>query len=257
MTPQFIEQDMSVPAGTPETAPVQVTVPMQSGWISDCEVMIPAGHCLLTGFAVTVAGTLVVPYSGSAWVVDNDTTIKYPINRWVNQGNLVIQGFNTGIFPHKFFFRATWHVSEPMPQITTAVSGITTAEADTTAAVAGLAAEPDETDTDLTGLDTTDTSSADGSDLTGLDQAPVIDVTTLPPPPPIGSPPPTAPVAPVSRANVPGAGKPPAKKPGPVRGPGKTAPKPEPKKPAKPTGAQHGGPVHVKEPAKPPKKATR
>lgn len=217
MLTQPVEADLTVPAGTPASAPVTLTVPVQNGWIGRARLTVPDGHNGLTGWQLMLAGTPIIPYSGSGFIITNDAKWDFDLNREVNKGELQIVAYNTGTYPHTFYFVVWWQAAAPSPPIAASLASDTAVPAGTDAAVADLTGS-DLTSDDL--ADITDLSAgADSTDLEAIDQsdAPVVDVTAFLPSPDITAPPPSSAAAPVNRAK----GAPPAKgghvAPGPIR----------------------------------------
>jgi hypothetical protein len=92
-----------------------------------------------------LAGTTVIPYSGSGFVVGDDDEYTWQLDRWCNQTQLVVKGYNTGVYPHTFYFKAEWEPNEPGLTATASLAANSVSSDQTAAAVAQLAqAEPDD-----------------------------------------------------------------------------------------------------------------
>jgi hypothetical protein len=139
MAAQVVACDLTVQPGTPATAPLQATVPQAGGWISRIILVIPAGHNSLTGWALVLTGTVIVPYSGVGWIIGNDHMYEWQLDRYCNEGQLVVQGYNTGVFAHTFYFLADWDPAEPALGVTASIEASTPVSDATTSAVAGIA----------------------------------------------------------------------------------------------------------------------
>ena len=135
---QLVAADLTVPAGTPASAPVQAIVPVDTGHIGKGYLTIPSGPNGLAGWALLVAGTVVIPYSGVGWIIGNDHVYEWLIDRDVNAGQLVVQAYNTGTFPHTFYFACESMPYNQSGQITATLATGTPDETATTAAVAAL-----------------------------------------------------------------------------------------------------------------------
>lgn len=248
MLVQPVEADLTVPAGTPASAPVSAVVPVTTGWIGKARLTIPDGHNGLTGWALQVAGTTVIPYSGSGYVISNNHVYEWELNRQVNTGQVVVMGYNTGQFPHTFYFYGEWQSQAPTPPVSAVLASGTPAASDVTADVGDLAVTP--ADLGTPDVSTTEPGESDlsGDDLAELEGVPSADVTSYPPAPPAGISPPSTAAAPVDRALLsiarktapakPPAGHttgPPRRAPEPPRTPVKPVPRPEPRSP-KPVG---------------------
>lgn len=144
MTAQFVNGDLIVPAGTPIAAPVSLVIPMPDGWISLARLTIPLGHNGLTGWSLVLARTVIIPYWGSPWLVANDQHFDFPVDRWCNDGQLVVKGYNLGNFPHTFHLLLDWDPVGPDIPVSSSIDSGVTATPGVTAAVASLSgAAPD------------------------------------------------------------------------------------------------------------------
>ena len=141
MNGRVYEGVLTVPAGTPVSAPATFVIPMPSGHIDDVNLVVPAGHNGLTGFQLVLAGTPIIPYGGATFLVANDYDKSWPIDQDFNEGQVVMTGFNTDIFAHTFYCRVLWAATPPPP---VAVS-IGSPGAATTAALTEVNQPPAET----------------------------------------------------------------------------------------------------------------
>jgi hypothetical protein len=151
MANQVIAADLVIPAGTPQNAPASQVVPNSSGWVSEITLTFPAGPNGLAGWALELAGTVIIPYAGAGWVIANDYTFTWQLNRWCNAGQLVVMGYNTGVYPHTLRAKFTWQPDQPGLTATASLAVNGPATAATTAAVAALTGyePPDDTTADL------------------------------------------------------------------------------------------------------------
>jgi hypothetical protein len=187
-------ETLTVPAGTPATAPVTQSWPLEDNLLLEFTVQVPDGPCGLAGFRVLQAQQQLVPFANDSFIVSNDRTFTFSWDDEMTISGLVLSGYNTDIFSHTFYCTATVR-NLPLP-------------AATPEQVAAAAAAPE----DLSDL-TEDYLSPDSL----LDE----DETSIPPPTaPAGPVTKTAPVKkkvvkkPVKKKL---GTKPPVKKPGPVR----------------------------------------
>jgi hypothetical protein len=253
---QPVEADLTVPAGTPQSAPVTLTVPVKQGWVGRARLTVPDGHNGLTGWQLILDGTPIIPYAGSGFIITNDAKWEFELNRDVNLGQLQVAGYNTGTYPHTFYFVVWWQAQAPAPPVTASLASSTAVPAATDQAVADL------TGSDLTAADLTDvtdlSAGADSTDLDTVDtsDAPEVDVSELPPAPDASAPPPVVATAPVNRALAPSPAAGVKKLPEPLRReqskPPTPRPKPKPHEPAKPPAKPPVGhaPGKPREPAK-------
>ena len=96
---------VTVPAGTPSSAPLASPTVFDPGEVERIEVFIPSGHGGLTGFALLQAHTQIIPYRGGQFIVDDDDTISWPISGFLNTGDWQFLAYNTDVNPHSFYIR--------------------------------------------------------------------------------------------------------------------------------------------------------
>ena len=138
MVTQVVPGDLTVPAGTPIATPASLVVPVQSGWISRATLTIPRGPNGLAGWALQLAGSPLIPYMPASWIIADDYTYAWEIDRWVNQGQLVALGYNLGVYPHTFRFRVEWAPNEPAVPVTADLASSTPQSDATELAVSGI-----------------------------------------------------------------------------------------------------------------------
>lgn len=130
--------DLTVPAGTPATAPVSLTVPVPTGHVTRGVLTIPDGPNGLAGWQLLLAGTPIVPYDGESWLIGNDHVYTFPIDQDVNAGQLTVSGYNTGQYPHTFHFFADWIPPGQLPGVTATLATGAAALPATDASVAAI-----------------------------------------------------------------------------------------------------------------------
>jgi hypothetical protein len=99
-------QTLTVPAGTPITAPVTAAWPLEDNLLKHFTVQVPDGHCGLTGFRVLQAQQQVVPFANNSYIVSNDRTFPFEWDDEITSTGLVLSGYNIDIFPHTFYCTA-------------------------------------------------------------------------------------------------------------------------------------------------------
>lgn len=103
---QFTPLTLTVPAGTPKTAPVTQAWPVYPGWLAYFIIEIPAGHAGLTGVRITYQTTAVVPFNLNNWLVGNGARFQVPWEDEVMATGLAVQGYNNDKNPHNFYLWA-------------------------------------------------------------------------------------------------------------------------------------------------------
>lgn len=108
MPGRVYEGDLTVPAGTPASAPVSSVINMPVGEIARVTLVVPDGHSGLTGLQMQLAGTSIVPYGPGTWITANGYQDSWDIDQPVNPGQFALVGYNTDAFQHTFYVRILW-----------------------------------------------------------------------------------------------------------------------------------------------------
>lgn len=99
---QYTPLTLTVPAGTLSSAPAAAAWSLYPAWIHKFRIRIPAGHRGLTGVRIVWHGTPVVPFDLAAFIVDDNETHVVDFEDDYDGDGLVVQGFNTDVWPHTF-----------------------------------------------------------------------------------------------------------------------------------------------------------
>jgi hypothetical protein len=105
--PRVYSIAFTVPAGTPQSAPISKTWRTEDNTIEDIELEIPPGHNGLTGIRVMKGDVQILPWSQGTFIVANDYVRTFPIGVYVPTSDVTLQAYNTGSFPHTFYLRMT------------------------------------------------------------------------------------------------------------------------------------------------------
>jgi hypothetical protein len=107
MPPRLYETSFTVPAGTPSNAPVSQVWRTEDNVIEDIEIEIPPGHNGLTGIRIMKGDVQLLPWSAGTFITANDYARVFPIGAYLPTGDVTLQGYNTGGYPHTFYLRMT------------------------------------------------------------------------------------------------------------------------------------------------------
>src|SRR5438270_6032664 len=106
--------DVTVPAGTTQSAPLSTPVIFDPGYVTHVDVVIPDGVAGLAGFRITYNGLAIIPNTDGAWIVGNnekfsdDLAVSYVGQQWA------LLGYNTDVYDHTFHLRVyVTEISEP------------------------------------------------------------------------------------------------------------------------------------------------
>lgn len=108
---------VTIPPGTPKTAPLTVNTPMPARKISHIHWMVPPGPSGQAGWQIRMSNVSVIPVNGTQWIIhDGDSTVS-ELARLPDSGAWQVAGYNTGAFPHTIyvsFFAAVIMPPEPV-----------------------------------------------------------------------------------------------------------------------------------------------
>lgn len=96
---------LTIPAGTPASAPVRQDMsfpPRDVEWI---QVVAPSGSSGLIGWAVQVSGITVIPYNSDPYVITSGENITWPMEDYPDTGAWSVIGYNQGNLAHSVYFR--------------------------------------------------------------------------------------------------------------------------------------------------------
>ena len=97
---------ITVPAGTLDTAPTSLAWPLEDAQLVSLEFIAPPGPSGLCGIRVKRAGTVIVPFNDNGWLIMDNDKFAFPFNEEMTATGITIEGYNTGIYDHTFYFRA-------------------------------------------------------------------------------------------------------------------------------------------------------
>lgn len=131
----------TIPAGTPQSAPVSVDMSFPARVVEQIDIRIPPGPMGEVGFALGAAGVRVIPLNAGAWIVGNDEVIEWPLTGLWDSGSWTFTAYNTGRYTHTLEVR--FRVSPPGSAVTTSqpLTGLDSSQVVDTVSVAPAVAE--------------------------------------------------------------------------------------------------------------------
>jgi hypothetical protein len=96
---------LTIPAGTPATAPVRQPMTLPARVVDALELIVPPGGAGLIGFRVCLSGVPIIPYQSDAWIITADDKIKWDLEEYPNSGDWSLEGYNSGTVDHAVFCR--------------------------------------------------------------------------------------------------------------------------------------------------------
>lgn len=106
MTWHLRQKTITVPAGTPKSAPLVTAWLLEQGWLTEWEIAIPAGHAGTTGIRLLYHGTQMAPWDAGEWITTNRERLTIPWHAEIMINGVAFQTYNTGAQAHTFICRA-------------------------------------------------------------------------------------------------------------------------------------------------------
>lgn len=107
-----------VPAGTPIATPVSAPLFANRAELQEIEVLVPPGPSGLVGFSFWHSSRQIIPAVDGTWIITDNETIRWPLNKYSVQPNWSIQAYNLDVYPHTLYVRVLLDDSvtvTPMP----------------------------------------------------------------------------------------------------------------------------------------------
>lgn len=95
----------TIPAGTPQSAPVTVPLAIDNWNLESIDLEVPPGPSGLMGFYVANNGVQWIPATPGAWLVWDDVQQSWWMQDQPNASGWEVTGYNTGVYPHSVIVR--------------------------------------------------------------------------------------------------------------------------------------------------------
>jgi len=95
----------TTPAGTAEATPYSTNLTMPALEVVTIEWKVPPGPCGHLGWALGLAGEVVIPQGAGTWIVTDDESGSWTLDEQPNSGSWYFEAYNTGIYNHTVYFR--------------------------------------------------------------------------------------------------------------------------------------------------------
>lgn len=96
---------LTVPAGTPSTAPTVLDVSFPPRIVDAVQVIVPPGPSGFVGWCIMNSRVRVIPYASDPWIITAGESITWPLTRQITSGSWQVAGYNTGVNDHSVYFR--------------------------------------------------------------------------------------------------------------------------------------------------------
>ena len=94
---------VTVPAGTPSTAPLVSALSMPARVVDSIRVRVPPGPRGLVGWALAASGTPIVPWNAGAWMIQDDEITDWSLTGQITSGAWQLIAYNSGTYDHAIY----------------------------------------------------------------------------------------------------------------------------------------------------------
>lgn len=103
MAQEIREFAVLVPKGTPKSAPLVTPIGFPERIVTSVSWRVPPGPSGLMGWALTSAGTPVIPIQPNTFVVTDNQADTWQLEGYLDSGNWQVTAYNTGIYDHTVY----------------------------------------------------------------------------------------------------------------------------------------------------------
>lgn len=103
MAREIREFACTIPAGTPQAAPVTRDMSFPPRIVDEIDVRIPPGPNGQVGIQIANAGLAIIPVGGQSFIIGNDDRIVWPLTDYASSGSWQLIGYNNGQYDHTIY----------------------------------------------------------------------------------------------------------------------------------------------------------
>lgn len=111
MAENILHFTATIPAGTPKSAPVAVSIQFPPAVVSRIDWRVPKGPMGVFGWQLAMGGVQVFPTMGDSYVIANGESDTWTPSRAPDSGAWQVIGYNTGVNPHSVYL--AFHTDVP------------------------------------------------------------------------------------------------------------------------------------------------
>jgi hypothetical protein len=109
--------EFTIPANTPQSAPVSNPMKFLQGTVLEIDIKVPTGPAGNLGFYITAGGSQYIPRTFGSFIFPDGDYIAWQIQNAINSGSWGLVAFNTDVWPHliQVSFQVNEIVESPTP----------------------------------------------------------------------------------------------------------------------------------------------
>lgn len=97
---------VTCPPNTPQASAPETLLSMLPGIVRTMQIIVPPGHNGLTGLAIAQAHQVIIPASGSTWIIGDDDKIDWPLDGYLDADTWSAFAYNLDpVYPHSWYLR--------------------------------------------------------------------------------------------------------------------------------------------------------
>lgn len=124
MAQEIREFAVLIPHGTTKAAPLVTNVSFPQREVIAVSWRVPPGPSGLMGWALTSAGTPVIPIQSGTYIVTDNQADTWNLEGYLDSGNWQVTGYNTGLYDHTVYLTFLLNLPGVTEVVSTPPTGI-------------------------------------------------------------------------------------------------------------------------------------
>ena len=92
--------EFTIPANTPQSAPVSFPMKFNFGTVVEIDVKVPPGPAGNMGFFISAGGSQFIPRTFGSFIFPDSDYLTWPVANAINSGSWGLTAFNTDVWAH-------------------------------------------------------------------------------------------------------------------------------------------------------------
>jgi len=114
VTDRLYAYTLTVPAGTLNTSPATLSIPLPALPLDVFRVRVPPGPHGNVGFQIWYGGGQVFPFKSGSWMIADDAVLEVPPEDNLDSGSWQIRAYNSGVYDHTLYVEIEVRVPSAM-----------------------------------------------------------------------------------------------------------------------------------------------
>lgn len=118
MAREIQEFQVTVPAGTPASAPVRTSIAIPVRIVRRIDWRVPRGPMGTLGFLLSMGGVPVLPVPAGTYVIADGESGTWLVDDQPDSGAWQVTAYNTGAYPHSVYLTLYCDLTSPQAALT-------------------------------------------------------------------------------------------------------------------------------------------